>query len=222
MEDSMFCCVWLVVYPIMGIAAAAIASSKGRNVAGWFFGGLFLGIIGIVIVAVLPNLKAQREQQEYVDREQRRLREQIRQEQLKVEALRRHSLSRLDAHDHILGVDTREGAALPGGEPSRGLLPGAAPGAALPPSAYGPAAVTVLPAGSLDPLSQYGPPPGAYAPPPWFYEHNGQVIGPVSQADIEAMIRGGQLGPFSLLWSESLTNWTMASQIEQFRPLVRG
>ena len=44
----------LVVWVICGGICSAIASSKGRTPVGWFFGGL-LGIIGIIIIAVLPK-----------------------------------------------------------------------------------------------------------------------------------------------------------------------
>ena len=57
---------------------AAIASSKGRSVGGWFAGGFLLDIIGIVIVAVLPNLKQQAQLRNRRSRENRRLREQLR------------------------------------------------------------------------------------------------------------------------------------------------
>lgn len=35
------------------IACPIIASYKGRSVVGWFFGGLFLGLLGLIIVACL-------------------------------------------------------------------------------------------------------------------------------------------------------------------------
>ena len=37
------------------IACPIIAGHKNRSVVGWFFGGLFLGLIGLIIVACLPN-----------------------------------------------------------------------------------------------------------------------------------------------------------------------
>ncbi len=37
------------------IACPIIAGYKNRNKAGWFFGGLFLGLIGLIIVACLPR-----------------------------------------------------------------------------------------------------------------------------------------------------------------------
>src|SRR5262245_8301344 len=107
---------------VFGCIAAAIANSKGRSSVGWFFGGFFLGLIGIIIVAVLPNLKEQKFKEEAVERENRRLREQLMQEQIKTEAFRRHAAARLDAHDTHLGIDTRSAAsALPGANPQLAL-----------------------------------------------------------------------------------------------------
>lgn len=37
------------------VACPIIAYQKGRSVAGWFFGGLLLGFIGLIIVACLPK-----------------------------------------------------------------------------------------------------------------------------------------------------------------------
>lgn len=50
--------VWATVLGIINtvismIACPIIASYKGRSVAGWFFGGLFLGLLGLIIVSCL-------------------------------------------------------------------------------------------------------------------------------------------------------------------------
>jgi len=37
------------------IACPIIAGYKNRSVVGWIFGGLFLGLIGLIIVACLPR-----------------------------------------------------------------------------------------------------------------------------------------------------------------------
>ena len=51
------------IAPILGIintiismiACPIIAGYKNRSVIGWFFGGLLLGLIGLIIIACLPS-----------------------------------------------------------------------------------------------------------------------------------------------------------------------
>ena len=45
----------VIVTVISMIICPIIAHNKGRSAFGWFFGGLFLGGIGIIIVACLSN-----------------------------------------------------------------------------------------------------------------------------------------------------------------------
>src|SRR5262245_15076732 len=97
----------LVIKLICGMIAAAIASSKGRSVPGWFFGGFFLDLIGIIIIACLSNKKAEEARHQQLAQENRRLREKLEQERMKSEVFRQHAAGRLDAHDAQLGVDTR-------------------------------------------------------------------------------------------------------------------
>lgn len=40
---------------ISTIACPIIAGHKNRSVVGWFFGGFILGLIGLIIVACLPE-----------------------------------------------------------------------------------------------------------------------------------------------------------------------
>ena len=47
----------LFIWLLFGIFSALIASYKGRNWGGWFWGGIILGPIGIIIVAILPRLE---------------------------------------------------------------------------------------------------------------------------------------------------------------------
>src|SRR5436190_8935887 len=107
MEEGAVLLIGLIVRAICGAIAAAIASSKGRSAVGWFFGGFFLVILGIIIVACLSNLNEKRRKEQAQERENRRLREQLVQEQIKNEAFRQHAAARLDQHDVHLGVDTR-------------------------------------------------------------------------------------------------------------------
>lgn len=111
----MYVMINLLVSVLFGVAAAAIAGKKNRSVPGWFFGGFFLGVIGIVIIAVLKDPLLEHKQQQRVEQENRRLREQLQQERIKSETFRKYTTARLDAHDNHLGVDTRE---LEGGDDS--------------------------------------------------------------------------------------------------------
>ena len=45
----------VVITIISVIVCPIIAGRKNRSVAGWIFGGLFLGLIGIIIVSCLPR-----------------------------------------------------------------------------------------------------------------------------------------------------------------------
>jgi len=204
----------LIIAAVCGVIAAAIASHKGRNVAGWFFGGFFLGIVGIVIVAVLPNLKEQKASRERAESERRRLREQLRQERAKGEAYRRYSMGRLDAHDEALGMDTRSRPALPADEQAAALqyLTDAQQ-----PAAQSKAGETES---ALHRLAQEG---GPGAPPPspgsrvWYYEIQGVPVGPLPETEIRGLLRSRKIGPGTLLWSEDLGQWTPAGQVATFR-----
>ena len=180
--------VQLVLMVICGVIGAMIASHKGRSAFGWFFGGFFLGIIGVIIVAVLPNLKQQRESQARAAQESRRLREQLKQERVKFEAFRRHAAYRLDAHDEAIGVDTRSGQVLPAARPAARLAEGA-------------------PA-----LQQRPPAPGRL----WYYEVNGETRGPVPEAEIRHLLEARQVGANTLVWCEDLGEWTPLGKIRFF------
>ena len=112
MEDGIVIIIQLLFVVIIGVGCMLIAKSKGRNQVGWFFGGFFLGLLGLIIIACLPNLKEKAERDAQLDRENRRLREQLRQERIKADSFRQHTQTRLDTHDAQLGVDTRSTAPL--------------------------------------------------------------------------------------------------------------
>jgi hypothetical protein len=178
----------LIIRLICAVGAAAIAAHKGRSVVAWFFGGLLIELIAVIIVACLPNLKEQKAYRQRTESERRRLREQLRQERMKNEAFRRYSLGRLDAHDHQLGVDTRSQQALPSSSEEASLRHLASGGA------------------SLNPDSAQ-----------WYYEANGEAMGPVWALEVKRMLETGAIGGNTLLWSEGLAEWTPASQIPAFR-----
>ena len=52
---DIFLTIGIIVTVISMIVCPIIAHSKGRNAVGWFFGGLLLGGIGIIIIACLQR-----------------------------------------------------------------------------------------------------------------------------------------------------------------------
>jgi len=238
MEAAGFLAIQLIVCLICAFAAMAIAASKGRSQVGWFFGGLLLGVTGIIIVACISNLKHDRALREQMESEQRRLREQLRQERIKAESYRQYSLTRIDVHDRILGVDTRSTAALPGGAGPLAALPSdsspaGAPGRVLTPeealagmTAQDPPASppVATPLAATPPPAGWPPAAAAPAPAPpffsvaWYYEIGGKPVGPVAEHDVRRLLRERRIDGRTLLWCEDLGQWTSAMSVEIFRP----
>ncbi len=219
----------LIIMVVCGVISAAIASSKGRSVVGWFFGGFFLGILGIIIVAVLPNVKQQKAIQTHADRERHRLREQIRQERMKNEAFRQYTMGRLDVHDRQLGVDTRSyHAGLPGSQQVQALPPVHSDESSLTNSSLvdtnpndlqklnnqlAEQAEQNTAAQQMNPYAQAA---GETEKPVWYYERQGQSVGPVTESDIRRLLQHGQLDRATLVWAPCLPDWTAAAQIRRF------
>jgi len=97
----------LVIFAIIGIICAAIAHYKGRSIIGWFFIGFFFPVVGLIVILVVSNLKEAKAKEVHMEMEQRRLSEQLRQERIKSEQLRKYTQARLDVHDQELKIDTR-------------------------------------------------------------------------------------------------------------------
>ena len=53
----------------------------------------------------------------------------------------------------------------------------------------------------------------------WFLCVEGETIGPLDEAALEADIRSGRLTPLSLAYDEASKAWRLLSEIERFRPL---
>ena len=98
----------LVIMCIFGAICAAVASSKGRNAVGWFFVGFLAPCIGLIIILAISNLKTEQARIQRMRREQRRLREQLKQERMKSQGFQQHVRKRLDRHDDELGIDTSQ------------------------------------------------------------------------------------------------------------------
>lgn len=185
----------LITLCVFGGVCAAVANSKGRSGVGWFFGGFFLGCIGLVIILCLPNLKEQEEASRIQEDMNRRLREQLRQEQMKVDALRAHTAARLDAHDAALKMDTRATAPALMASPPRPHLGG--------PPNHRP---TVL----------------EESRPIWFYlDQSSSQQGPVTLARIKEEATTGGVQPDTLVWREGMPDWTAAQQTPELQPLFQ-
>jgi hypothetical protein len=215
----------LIIIVVCGTIAAAIANSKGRSTVGWFFGGFFLGLIGIIIIACLSNKKEEQAYRDHVAQENRRLREKLDQERLKTEALRQHVTGRLDLHDAQLGTDTRSfRTALPGPDGQQNLLPDELDSLFTDDVAQ--QSLDTLPPmeNELSPTVQ--PPPAQEAKKPsnrqWFFEQNGKSQGPVIEPDFLGMFQEGRLDGTTLVWTESLSDWVAAKRVKLLKPHIRS
>ena len=190
MDDGSALLIRLIVMCVFGGACSAIAHSKGRNAVAWFFLGL-LGCIPLIIILCLSNENEVRETQRIQEDMNRRLREQLRQEQMKTEALRAHTAARLDAHDSALGMNTRSAApALAGTAPP--MLAGGTPGGALPDA-------TPVDDGTA-----------------WYYADAHSVQhGPMSIIGLRSAISSQQVTRDTLIWHEGLSEWTPASRLDK-------
>ncbi|MEZ6038706.1 MAG: DUF4339 domain-containing protein [Planctomycetota bacterium] len=121
-DDALAVALTAGFYLIWGVICAAIASNRGRSAAGWFFIGLFLQCIGLILVLVLPDLKVQEEREKRVRLENRRLREQLNNERQVADQRHQHVERRLGVHDEALGVDTSRPPELPAAAPAPAQL----------------------------------------------------------------------------------------------------
>src|SRR6185437_4601686 len=52
----------------------------------------------------------------------------------------------------------------------------------------------------------------------WYYARDGQQAGPVQFAELQAMAARGQLAASDLVWTEGLTQWQPAWQVQELFP----
>ncbi len=188
----------LIIGLVFGGIVAAIASSKGRNAVGWFFLGFFFGCIALIIILCLSNVKEDQARWSANEVEQRRLREQLRQEQLKNEALRQHTVARLDIHDQELGIDSREAA------PSLNL-----PGQPARPTLLTGTGEPITAAPGVEP----GTPPPGFPPDNWYTNEGGEQQGPYTFALLHSRAKQGTLQEYTLVWAEGMDEWQPAHRI---------
>jgi len=207
--DNPMLAIQLVLGLVFGIISAAVASSKGRSVVGWFFLSFLFGLIPMIVVCCLSNLTEEKSFKEHALREQHRLREQLAQERLKAEAFRSHTYDRLDTHDRVLGVDTRSGNPLGATGPM--LLESHDPADALAALAGGPAA-----AGNVGTAPSASPSVGQEERI-WYYECSGQAVGPITAGDLGRLVQNRQISPSTLVWCQSMTDWAPLAQVSALR-----
>jgi hypothetical protein len=184
---------------ICGGICALAAYGKGRNVVGWFLLGYIFSIFALIGILLCSNQKEARSHRAFMEQENRRLREQLRQEQIKSETFRSHTQRRLDAHDQKLAIDTRiDDQLLPGAGATAGLLGQAGQGQ-QPPFAQ---QVAAAPAAG------------------WYYAIDGQTLGPVPASQMVQMIRNRVVSGGTLVWIEGMADWMPASRVPEFSSLV--
>ena len=207
MVDEDVIVIQLIVLVVCGAIAAAIASSKGRSGVGWFFCGFFFGLIGIIIIACLSNLNEDRNRRNYVDWQQRRVQEQIYQEQVKNQAFQQYTTGRLDQHDQHLGLNTRPanqnltygGGGNPNFLPNQGQAVAGEYQQQVPLQAQ--------------PQTQ---PQGTT----WHViDSNNQQLGPLSAQQVLSLINEQRLTRSSLAFSQQRNTWCPISEIQELAGL---
>lgn len=223
----------LIIMVVFGAITAAIASSKGRSPAGWFFVGFFFTLFGLIVACIASNVKERKARDEAMERENRRLREQLMQEQIKNEAFRQHAAARLDAHDDHIGVDTRS---LTTGLPSPDNPQALTSPEHLPlPSTESDAWRSPLDSESRNlELSGAGPafaasggatngaPSGMQNQRQWYYEVQGSAQGPISDNELLSLAQRGIVVDSTLVWTQQLGNWKTAGTIKSLKPHLRS
>lgn len=199
---------FLIIAAILGIICALIAHGKGRSAIGWFFIGFFLGLIGLILSIVMPNLKEQREKEEQMKMEQKRLEEQLRQERIKNERFQQYANRRLDAHDQTLDMDTKQ----LNGEASWRIMrmvegqQAGSPGGALDVSDVHAAESNGV--NNPDVLSEHGV--------GWYYRDRQENRGPMTLRQIRQYIAAGIIQRSTYVWHQTFPNWMPAGEIDLF------
>ncbi|MCR9245240.1 MAG: DUF4339 domain-containing protein [bacterium] len=183
------------IYGVFGIICAVIAPSRGRSALGWFFIGVALQCIGIILLLLLPDLKVEAAKQRRREEESRKLRELLKKERQVSDNRHAAHRNRLGAHDRALGLDTStaEEQALLGDSGAGGGSPRALPPA--PP----------LPADAA-----------ASAEPVWHYAEAGQQRGPVPASKLRLLWREGRVSDDTLVWRQGLSDWTAIADLPEF------
>ncbi|MFQ5655433.1 MAG: DUF4339 domain-containing protein [Planctomycetota bacterium] len=186
---------------VFGAICAMIASSRGRSAVGWFFIGFFLQCIGLIILLVIPDLRAQEAQVQRLRDQNRRLRERVRKDRQVADQRHDQTARRLTAHDRALGVDTSP--RLEGAESIDGLI-------APPPLPDGEHGEELVEAG--DHAADHGE---------WYYAVNTRQVGPLPLSRLEELWRQGRIGRSTLVWREEMSDWRRVSDLPDLERALR-
>ena len=182
----------LLVWVLFGVICAAIANTRGRSAVAWFFIGLFLQVIALILVLVLPNLRLQQEREQRLHQENRRLRERVRKGRQVADQRHDETRARITVHDRALGVDTSE-RNLAGDSHDRLAPP-------------------VLPSdGYVD-----------YQETEWYIVLRGEREGPLSFATLRQYWVSGEIQPSTLVWYKDLSDWLRVEDMGNLEEVLRA
>ncbi len=173
----------LFIMAIFGLICASIANTRGRSPVGWFFIGFFFNCLPLIILFVIPDLKAEAAKEERRGRQLSRLQERQTRDRASVDRKLHAQSRRISAHDQALGVDTIEAES-------------ADPAAGKPPTRRLAADVPVE-------LEWY------YA----VDDEAEEEVGPVPYAAMLEAFQIGLLNGNSVVWHEKMDDWTAISKV---------
>lgn len=185
----------LLIRVTFGLICMAIASNKGRSKVGWFFAGFFIGLIGLIIILCLGDVQKKRNFRSSVRKENKRLREKLRQEKMKNKTFREHTRKRLDKHDDELNLDTRDlgEASIEAPEEEHQIAPGK--------------------------KQQQEQEQGQQSPEgKWYYKMEDGVAGPIKREELEKLVRSGQLTDTTEVLREGWDEWSPVYSIPNLGP----
>jgi hypothetical protein len=176
--------IWWLFSILFGIVVASIASNKGRNAVGWFFLGFFFGLIALIAVCIVSNLKEERARHERARLERRRLMEELRMERLRNRDAHGRTEARLSIHDRAVGIDTTMV------DPARALENRT-------PVNSGHAAESSLPAAEW-----------------YYAVDQTDRIGPLAFHELAERYRAGQFGIEDLIWKSGWAQWRRLGEVD--------
>jgi len=182
----------LLINLAFGVICALIANSRGRSAPAWFLLGALLTCLALILVLVLPDLKAEELRHHRLSRENRRLREMIRSDRQMADSRYEESNRRLSVHDQALGVDTSP------------RLPDSAPDNQLPDV---PAAPDVL---------------AEYEKAEWYFVRDEERIGPMPFSELRDRWRGGEIGATTFVWAAFMSDWEYLGDVQGLEGALRA